>query len=601
MISSILKLLRLRVRLWWNSIKHRRLGQKIGLGIAAIGLLAFAGFLVFISWGILQFFNNPRIQQELEQAGVGANLHLLLSQLPVLFSMGAFVIGLFANFGVLLQGLYLSGDMEFLLTAPLPARAVFLSKLVQAILPNLLLLGLISGPALIGLGIAQGYTLLFFILVPVVLSLLVTLGAGLSSILVMLVVRVVNPRRAAEVLGLVGGLTAFICSQSGQLAGRFDNVEIPAEQLAGAASTFEQFATPWNPLAWPGLGLSAIGEGNWALGLGFTGLTLVVTLGLFAITLTFAERMYFSGWSRVQIGTRAKKRKSARPQSLGREPGEAAAPATGIVTRTGVGTRIANLFPAPTWAIIVKDARLYRRDIRNLSNLIFPIILAVIWTITIFRDTAEDSAGPEQMFLNNSGLGIAIFMAMMFVMRFGFGGFSLEGKQWWIVKTSPIYPAHLVLAKYIIALIPSTVFGVIYLLVAAVLRKTTVSLLAYQIVAEVIVVAGLAALSLAFGIWGARFDWTNPNEVSGGAVGCLGSFLAMLFVGISAGTFIGLPLLMGAVAWPEIIGYVGALFLGGLISIFGGGLPLYFASRRIPRLGDEKDAMPGKKKKQKNK
>ncbi|HNB53174.1 MAG TPA: hypothetical protein PK530_14585, partial [Anaerolineales bacterium] len=377
MLPSILKLLRLRVRLAWNTFKHRPLGQKIAYLLALIGLLAFAAFLIFISWAILQVFSNPRIQREFADLGMTETFANLLVQLPVVFCVGAFVVGLFANFGVLLQGLYLSGDMEFLLTAPVPARSVFLSKLIQAILPNLLLLALVSGPALIGLGIAQHYTIPYFVLVPLVLSLLVILGAGLSSILVMLVVRVVNPRRAAEVLGLVGGLTAFICSQSGQLMGRFEAVDISAEQLTGLATGVSTFAAVWNPLAWPGLGLTYIGRGHWALGLGFSGLTLVITGGLFALTLTFAERMYFSGWSRVQTGTKEKKRKSAP------EPKIAGATEK---TRAGWGTRIANLFPTPAWAIILKDVRLYRRDIRNLSNLIFPIILAVIWTVSLFQE-----------------------------------------------------------------------------------------------------------------------------------------------------------------------------------------------------------------------
>ena len=594
MFPSILKLLRLRLRLWWNSIKHRPLGQKIGLAIAGLGMLVFAAFLVIISWGILQFFSNPRIQRELQQAGVGDQLGALLMQLPILFSFGAFVVGLFANFGVLLQGLYLSGDMEFLLTAPLPARSVFLSKLIQAILPNLLLIGLVSAPALIGLGLAQDYTLIYYPLVVIILSLLVILGAGLSSVLVMLVVRVVNPRRAAEVLGLVGGLTAFICSQSGQLAGSFRNVDLPAEQLAGAVNAYGTFATPWNPLAWPGLGLIAIGQGNWLTGMGFTGLTLAVTLGLFAITLTFAERMYFSGWSRVQIGTKAKKRKTRPARESAREPGGVASPTTGAATRAGVGAGLVRIFPAPAWAVIVKDARLYRRDIRNLSNLIFPIILAVIWTISIFREGSNELPPTMNIVFASSSLGIGLFMAMMFVMRFGFGGFSLEGKQWWILKTSPIRPFHLVLAKYTVTIIPPALFGVGYLIVAAILRGVTIGLLLYQIVAESIAVAGLAALTLSFGIWGARFDWTNPNEISSGVAGCLGSILAFSFIGISGGIFIGLPLLIQLVKWPVGIGYGGALFLGILVSAVGGGVPLFFAARRIPQLGEEESTQSKK-------
>jgi len=48
--------------------------------------------------------------------------------------------------GVLLQALYLSNDMDFLLAAPIPIRAVFLTKLLQAVLPNFILVMLIGLP-----------------------------------------------------------------------------------------------------------------------------------------------------------------------------------------------------------------------------------------------------------------------------------------------------------------------------------------------------------------------------------------------------------------------------------------------------------------------
>ena len=116
-------------------------------GWIIIAVLIITGFLMMginSSFGV--FFNSLVDEFNMTRATTSSILSVRM-----LFSMGAFIVGLFANFGVLLQGLYLSGDMEFLLTAPLPARAVFLSKLIQAILPNLLLLGLISTPAMVGL------------------------------------------------------------------------------------------------------------------------------------------------------------------------------------------------------------------------------------------------------------------------------------------------------------------------------------------------------------------------------------------------------------------------------------------------------------------
>jgi hypothetical protein len=104
--------------------------------------------------------------------------------------------------------------MEFLLAAPIPPRAVFVTKLVQAVLPNFLFMCLFNLPALIGLGIAQGYNIVYFVMVPVTLVLLMLAGAGLAALGVMLVVRLVPARRVAEVLGLVGGVTSILCSQS---------------------------------------------------------------------------------------------------------------------------------------------------------------------------------------------------------------------------------------------------------------------------------------------------------------------------------------------------------------------------------------------------
>ncbi|MFQ5615991.1 MAG: hypothetical protein ACE5GO_05985 [Anaerolineales bacterium] len=581
-MSAILKLLRLRVRLWWNTIKHGSWGRKIGLAIALMGMIGIAFFLAFASWWTLRILSNPNVTAAMEEAGFEGALGGLLDQLPIFFSAGAFILGVLANFGILLQGLYLSGDMEFLLAAPLPARSVFLSKLVQAVFPNLVLLGLISGPALFGLGLAQGYNILYFLLVPVVLTLLVVCGAGLSSLLIMAVVRVVSPRRAAEVLGLVGGLAAFICSQSGQFSSSFKNISVSSEQLSGIAGVVGVVTKAWNPLTWPGRGLSAIGQGRWLAGLGFTGLTLVVTLGLFAITLTTAERLYFSGWARVQVGGRRKRRRKKR---CSQDTARGARPAL------GVGARLGGLLPTPVRAVILKDARLYRRDIRNLSQLIFPIILAVVWTISLLRE-GGDKGVPVQVrsiIFSMGSLGIALFMGWMFVMRFGMGGFSMEGRQWWIVKIAPIRPAHLVLAKYLVVLLPSSGLGVVYLLAAALIQGVSPGVLLYQITALVMIVAAQSSLALAFGIWGARFDWTNPNEITGGMAGCFGSFAGMTFMEIAAGVIIGLPLLTEEFNLPRIAGFGGGLLLGLVLCLGVGIIPLWFAVRKLPHLGEGKD------------
>ena len=86
---------------------------------------------------------------------------------------------------MLLQALYLSGDMDFLLSAPVPIRAVFVTKLLQAILPNFGLILLFAPAGAVWPGAVQGYNLLYYPLVLIVLAALALAAAGSASLLVM--------------------------------------------------------------------------------------------------------------------------------------------------------------------------------------------------------------------------------------------------------------------------------------------------------------------------------------------------------------------------------------------------------------------------------
>ena len=176
---------------------------------AAFGLTALAAFLVFVSWGILSLLRRPEVAQFVTPD--------LIRSMPVFFTSATFLAGLLTNFGVLLQSLYLAATWSSCWPRPSRTRAVFVTKLVQAVLPNFLFMCLFNLPALIGLGIAQGYNVTYFVMLPVTLVLLMLAGAGIAAMAVMVVVRLVPARRVAEVLGLVGGVTSILCSQSSQL------------------------------------------------------------------------------------------------------------------------------------------------------------------------------------------------------------------------------------------------------------------------------------------------------------------------------------------------------------------------------------------------
>ena len=160
LLPSVWKLLSLRVRISFNGFRHAKIGAKIGRIFLTLMVVGFAGFIFWLSWLLLGFLRSPDLAQY-----VDIDLAQVLEAFPVLILTGMFFGILLTSFGVLLQALYLSGDMDFLLSFPLPIRAVFIAKLLQAVLPNLGLISLFGMPVLFGLGASGGYNYLYYPLV----------------------------------------------------------------------------------------------------------------------------------------------------------------------------------------------------------------------------------------------------------------------------------------------------------------------------------------------------------------------------------------------------------------------------------------------------
>ena len=138
------KLLRMRLRITLGGFRRANPRRKFGIIVIWLLILAGMAFLFALSWGILKFLQSPLVTEATGDA------FKVFEAIPILLVSAAFFGILLTSFGVLLQGLYLAGDLEFLLSSPLPIRSVFLAKLLQAILPNLAIISLFALPVLLG-------------------------------------------------------------------------------------------------------------------------------------------------------------------------------------------------------------------------------------------------------------------------------------------------------------------------------------------------------------------------------------------------------------------------------------------------------------------
>ena len=572
---SVWMLLRLRGQIWIGEFRRGSLKRKIGLVV--LGLLVLAGlvFIFILSWMLLRFLRSPELIE------IVGDPTLLLNSVPVVIVYAAFFGILLTSFGVLLQALYLAGDMDFLLSAPVPIRAVFITKLLQAILPSFGLILLFSLPVLYGLGVSQGYRAIYFPAVLVLLIALALAAAGLSSLLVLIIVRIFPARRVAEVLGFFVAVMSLLCSQSGQFANWTD---ISQEQTAQVVGQFSRLNTPWSPLAWAGRGLVEIGEGRWLIGSGLLIMIVGLASAIFLVALSTSERLYYTGWANINISRRKKRDQVRTPRR--------------VYKRLLYFDSIKHLVPAPVRGIVAKDFIVIRRDLRNLSQLIMPLILGVIYAIMLLRSGGQPPAGrgeaPEwfmeimKSVMIYGNVGIALFVSWFLISRLAMMGFSQEGKNYWLLKSAPVSATKLLSAKFLVAYIPALILGWGFLLIISVIQGASLFTLLYSSVVIALIVAGVDGLNLAFGVAGANLEWDDPRKMTSGSVGCLGTLVSMVYLAVSLGLFFGPLVIFGLLRWPQLIGQTLGLALGGAFSLIFAFLPPWLVRKQVPYIGEVK-------------
>jgi hypothetical protein len=255
-----------------------------------------------------------------------------------------------------------------------------------------------------------------------------------------------------------------------------------------------------------------------------------------------------------------------------------------------------HLLPAPVGAILEKDFLLLRRDIRNLSQLVTPLIFGVFYTFIFLRPGGSmfpDSLGMPAIFSTLSHLvstygniGMSLFVSWMLLSRLAGMAFSSEGKNYWMLKASPVRPAHLLAAKFLVSYLPTLALGVIFMVAVSILQKASLAIFLYGLLATAMCQAGMTGILLAFGVAGANFNWTDPRRMNAGAIGCLGQAVTALFLPIAFGFFIGPLLLVAVLNWPQIYGYLAGAVAGVAVSATCALLPPWLVQKRVERLDE---------------
>ncbi|MCS6880683.1 MAG: hypothetical protein RMK84_16625 [Oscillochloridaceae bacterium] len=563
MLQAIWVLARARTQIWRNTFWRGRLVSKLGLlalaaliNLAALGLYNFTRFVI----GGLR---DPQFVEMLRQAAaenpdLPADPMPVLTALPGLALLAALTLLIFSSFGSLLASLYLSGDLDMLLVAPIPMRAVFVVKFFGGLLPQYLLLFALLGPVLLGYGQGMGYGPGYHLCAVLVVALLPLLPAGLGALLVMAVVRVLPAHRAREIVSVLGGVIAvafYVLSQ-------FVDVWIPQVSTPDTLAALLRAELPVLPSTWAGRALVAVGEGRPAPAIFYGGLFATLSVAVFTACLVVAERLYYTGWSNLAI----QRGRPRRRRGAGKGEGRLAR-----VPRL----RVVVPLPPEARAILAKDVRLFFRDLSNLQALIFPIAFALIWFYQLLADRPDPRASADgPAWLGETGgigmLAIVFFICLSLSSALAGAGISREGRAFWMLKIAPISPLNILLGKFLLAYLPFPTAGSFFLIVFAIAQGSDLLTLARQW--ALLIVAGLGCAAFGIGVGAAfpRLNWENPKQQRTWESGCLGALFYPLYLAVVVGLVIGAAALgtrlTGAAGLGvRLAGWTGAVLVTGVV------------------------------------
>lgn len=452
--------------------------------------------------------------------------------------------------GVLITGLnqavkslFLSGDLDRLMVAPIHTRSVMIAKLLSRLPTNLILLLLIAAPAFVAYGIGLRAGPVYFLGGGILLLAAPLFGLSLGAIIAMLLVRLLPVNRLNELLAAayaVLGLSIGLAFQLPRfITGNEVYESVTVDRLGAVIQTLNRL--PFPPF-WAGRGLMALDQGRFdATGLAGIAIFLLMTVGFFAVLILTADRLYLSGWLKTQsAGTKRRGLESDR----------------GVLGRGSLAAAIG-------W----KDWLLRLRDPRQLVNVLGTGLFAIVLGgLAIFRGSGGDESlmsavaqgefdAPGIFRFFTAGVspgfimaGWALFVGYMILSNTASYALAIEGGSFPLLKAAPVRPRDVWQAKVWSILLPYAVIFIVVLFLTRLLVQYDLRWLPYSIGVGLMIGLGLITANVSAGFRFANLNWSDPRRMMTSSGGLIAFLLTILYA-LPAGVVGFLPFGLASV-WP---------------------------------------------------
>jgi ABC-2 type transport system permease protein len=547
----------------WQAARARLREQHAGVGprmlLLALLAVGFWSGVFGVVYRVLRYFRGV--------ADIG---DLLSAKLLGLALLAFSSILLLSNVITALSSFFLAKDLDLLAASPVHSIRFYLAKLVETALHSSWMVALLAVPLFAAYGIVYSGGPLWPLVVLAAFIPFLVLPAVVGSALTLLLVNVVPARRAKEllsliVIGAIGTLALLLrLAQPERL--------IRPEGFRSLADFVAMLQAPTNPLLpseWVMRMLM-----NWLLRIADPW-PAVALWGTAAAALVVGGVLF--RWLYRQAFSKAQ---------------EGAPPVGGSQRVAAVLARLLRWLPAERREFILKDTRLFFRDPTQWSQLILLGVLLVVYLFNIQAlplfsgDRVPTPVVTLVAFLN---LGLAGFVLAAIAARFLFPSVSLEGRQMWLLRSSPLDLRSMLWSKYWIGTLPLLVLALAITLITNAILRASPFITFVSAATMVLFTLAASALALSFGAFYPRFDTENAAQIPtsfGGLVYMMTSVILLALVIMleapAVATQIQAEQAGATVAWG--VGLLGPLAAAVVLCVAATLLPLRLALARMERL-----------------
>ena len=471
----------------WRSalarLRQRDSGTNTRILLLALVGLGFWSAIFGIAFRVLRYFR-----------GVPDIGNLVAAKILGILLLAFFAILLLSNLITALSTFFLAKDLDLMVGAPVDWFRFYLSKLGETIVHSSWMVILVAIPIFTAYGFVFDGGLLFpFVAMAAVVPFLVV-PAVLGSGLTVLLVNLFPARRTRDLLSLIaigaaGGVVLLLRFIRPEQIARPEGFR----NLLDFITLLRAPTNPFFPSEW-----TAQMVMNWLLRVAdpLPILLLWTTAGATVVFGALVHRSYYlPGFSKAQEGADRFVRGRAWQ---------------------GLADRILGTLPASKREFILKDLRLFFRDPTQWSQL---ILLAVLLVVYLFNIQALQLFSGERVpfflvtlvvFLNQ---GLAGFVLAAIAARFIFPSISLEGRQMWLLRSSPLDLRALLWSKYWIGTIPLLVLALILTVTTNALLQASTFMMALSIGTMTLFTLAVSALALGFGALYPQFETENAAQI----------------------------------------------------------------------------------------